>query len=230
MYSIGELTISHLLGNPEAVFPRYVEAFKQALKTFFDEEWPCEALHPKSRERCIIVRTRHNTKGHQLASGKVWSGQYTSHANAEPEPIFIEAVYTIFRHLYKDLMDNETELGLSGIAEEIKIAFDIHLRKVVHTRCGFLQEAKLFISHRICLCCLFSPPMHNLLCGHIICSPCFSAAGQVAREHVLRLDWCPICRKPWSQGRAYVEVVQKPINTGLRVLSLDGSVASPLSL
>jgi hypothetical protein len=209
-------------GTPKANFPLYQENFKQALQTFFDEEWPCEARHPRLQERCIIVRTRHNTKGHQLASGKVWSGKYETQRNVDIEPIFTDAVLTIFNNLANALMNNERRQASASATEEKQIAFGIHMRDIMHKRCKFLRESSMIVSHLICLCCLYQVPVHPLLCGHTVCDDCFCASGGQAREHVVRLQWCPVCGVNWSQGRANVEIVKKPENCGIRVLSLDG--------
>src|SRR5450755_3407922 len=91
-------------GNPRAIFPKYQDMLNQAMKVFFDEEWPCEARHPRSGERCINMRTRHGTKGHQLANGRVWGGAYTTEQDADPESVFVDGVYDIFVKLYRALM------------------------------------------------------------------------------------------------------------------------------
>jgi len=191
---------------------------------FFDEEWPCEAIHPKYKERCVIVRTRHNTKGHQLANGKVWSGRYETRREVDPEPIFTDAVFTLFSKLFRTLQIKVNSQGLSGVAHEKRIAFGIHQHDIIRERCGFLRDHRQFISHRICLCCLLQAPVHPLLCGHLICDACFCESGQEVREHVIRVQSCPICGVAWGQGRANVEIVKKPKNTGVRVLTLDGLV------
>ena len=213
-----------VLGTPKANFPSiYQDSFKQALKTFFDEEWPCEAKHPKLQERCVIVRTRHNTtKGHQLASGKSWSGEYETRRDIDVEPYFTEKVFRLFNKLVNTLMTRAKEKDLLGSAAEKRIAFEIHQHDIMRQRCNFLRGHTNFVSHRICLCCLYQVPVHPLLCGHVICDLCLRASGKEARENVVRLRECPICGTIWSQGRVNVEIVRKPDGCGIRVLTLDG--------
>jgi len=114
------------------------------------------------------------------------------------------------------------EKDLLGSAAEKRIAFEIHQRDIMRHRCNFLRGDTNFVSHRICLCCLYQVPVHPLLCGHVICDLCLRASGKEARENVVRLRECPICGTIWSQGRANVEIVQKPDSCGIRVLTLDG--------
>jgi hypothetical protein len=132
------------------------------------------------------------------------------------------AVFNIFNDLANILMNNERKKGSASAAEEKQIAFGIHMQDIMGKRCKFFRESRMIVSHRICLCCLFQAPVHPLLCGHIICDNCFCASGGRAREHVVRLEWCPVCGMNWSQGRANVEIVLKPDNCGIRVLTLDG--------
>lgn len=193
------------------------------MRSFLDEEWPCEARHPKSGERCIIVRTRHSTIGHQLADGKVWGGGYISEQDGDPEAVFIDAVFDILLKLYRVLMSSIRERGLSGAIAEKQIAFENHHRLTIQGEtCDFFRDEKLLQSHSICLCCVFGLPTHPLLCGHVLCDQCFSEHGDFVGENVLQLVSCPICLKSWNHGRDVVKITRKPPSAGLRVLSLDG--------
>jgi hypothetical protein len=194
------------------------------MQKFFDEDSPCEARHPRSNERCVVVRARHRTKGHQLASGTMWAGQYLTDPDVNAESVFIDGVYDVFFTLYRTLMERERTRGLTGAAQELQIAFENHQGPILQELCQFFQTEPPLISHTICLCCLFQVPIHPLLCGHILCDPCFSALSVDTREHVKSITCCPICLKNWNYGRTNVEVVCKPANAGLRILTLDGSV------
>lgn len=208
----------------KAVLPAYEDQLKSALKTFFDESWPCEATHPKFNERCVIVRTTHGTKGHQLKNGKVWGGQYyCSMEIGDLEAAFLDTVKAGFKNLFRLIVRAEP-------GTEKHIAFDIHQNNIIRRHCAFLRGDKQLVSHLICICCLFKVPVHSLICGHIICHDCFvSAAGNPGkvREHVLRLYSCPVCLRTWQGGRAYVEITIKPPTAGIRILSLDGWVSFP---
>jgi hypothetical protein len=119
-------------------------------------------------------------------------------------------------------MNNERKKASASAAEEKQIAFGIHMHDIMRERCKFLREPGKIVSHLICLCCLFQAPVHALLCGHVVCDHCFCASGALTREHVVRLQLCPVCGTNWTQGRANVEIVKKPDNCGIRVLTLDG--------
>ena len=168
------------------------------------------------------MKTRHSTKGHQLVNGKIWSGRYETQRDVDMEPIFSDAVYNTFYRLYNLLMGMERSHGLAGVASEARLAFEIHQQEIVRKQCNFLRKTPLLLSHRICLCCLYQEPVHPLLCGHVVCDQCLSAAGEPSREHVTRLKECPVCGTNWGQGRVNVEIVRKPQNCCIRVLTLDG--------
>ncbi|KIV90882.1 hypothetical protein PV10_05486 [Exophiala mesophila] len=205
-----------LPGSPNANFPRYVQQLKQAMRSFRDEEWPCEARHPKSGERCIVVLARHNTVGHQLADGRI-------EQDIDPESVFIDAVYDILLKLYRVLMSSTRERGLSSPIAEKQIAFENHHRLTIQGEtCEFFRDEKLLQSQIICLCCIFGLPSHPLLCGHVLCDQCFLAHGKFVGENVLQIVSCPICLKSWNHGRDVVKITRKPPSAGLRILSLDG--------
>lgn len=96
----------------------------------------------------------------------------------DSEPVFADAVFGIFTGLSRELQMKVNKQGLSGVAEEKRIAFEIHQHDIMRERCRFLRDTQRLISNRICLCCLFQVPVHPLLCGHIICDACFNDSGQ----------------------------------------------------
>jgi hypothetical protein len=204
-------------------FPGYEKQLKEALKSFLAEAWPCEALHPKTGQRCVVVQATHKTKGHQLANGKVWSGQYCSSQPSEIQSSFVKQVRNQCQTLWRKVMRDVQAKGLSGTAQEQQIAFEIHQQQIVRGRCDFLHGEIQLVSHSICLCCLYKTPTYPLLCGHVVCDYCFkAAASRSLDDNLLRLYWCPVCLQSWSSGQVCVEAIVKPADAGVRVLSLDG--------
>lgn len=205
------------------MIPSYQKQLKEALKSFLDEAWPCEALHPKTGQRCVVVQATHKTKGHQLASGKVWSGEYCSSQPVDIQSSFVKRVRNQCQTLWKKVMSDVQAKGLSGTAQEKQIAFEIHQQEIIRGRCDFLHGQRQLVSHSICLCCLYKTPMYPLLCGHVVCDYCFkAAASRSLDDSLLRLYWCPVCVQNWGSGQSCVEAIIKPANAGVRVLSLDG--------
>jgi len=121
------------------IFPSYQKQLKEALKSFLDEAWPCEALHPKTGQRCVVVQATHKTKGHQLANGKVWSGDYCSSQPSDIQSTFVKRVRSPCQSLWKKVMEGVQTKGLSGIAQEQQIAFEIHQQEIIRSRCEFLH-------------------------------------------------------------------------------------------
>lgn len=79
-----------------------------------------------------------------------------------------------------------------------------------------------FISHTTCLSCLFEPPEHALLCGHVLCASCLRAYGRSRGRNLVEIEGCPMeLLSTWSRYGSW-KVLLKPDAAGLRILSLDG--------
>lgn len=197
------------------------------MKAFLDGHWPCEAKHPKTGERCVNVKTRH-TKGHQTQNGKIFADKLFSNSpylfqDGRDLCLFFEkSVYEKLGNLFKALGMKVSRKGLQGVQFEPQIAFKLHQEEIIQKQCSFLQGNDGLISNIVCFCCLFEFPIHSLLCGHTVCDACINAYGRPVRENVLSIGSCPICGISRNSGRSKVEVVRKPDNAGIRVLTLDG--------
>lgn len=99
---------------------------------------------------------------------------------------------------------------------------------------GPLVEYNLFCNS-ICLACLFNPPQYTLTCGHILCRQCAMDFGRLENGTQLVVVDCPmageqgVCNKVSHLPKLNVPSVFQlaPAYSGLRVLSLDGSVDIP---
>jgi hypothetical protein len=207
-------------GSPETLFLDYKPQIKEALKNLFDEAWPCEAIHPTLKQRCIIVRATHGTKGHQLASGKIWNGKYESSQASNVDEIFLNGVMAIFQNVFRGIDANQQqETCKSDPVDEKRVAFQLHKELVIRRHGDFLRTEPRLASHFVCLCCLFDIPMHSLPCGHTICEECFVAAAERHSDTVHLLYTCPICLQELEH---HCEIAVKPSTAGIRMLSLDG--------
>ena len=79
-----------------------------------------------------------------------------------------------------------------------------------------------FISHTTCFSCLFEPPEHALLCGHVLCTSCLRAYGRSRGGSMVEIEGCPMEKSSsWSTYGTW-KVLLKPDAAGLRILTLDG--------
>jgi hypothetical protein len=182
--------------------------------------WPCEYVRP-GKGRCVNVRSGH-TKGHQSASGKVLAGgAYESSFTFDGfQDHFRNEVYLFLDGLLRNLPHHRP----GGGRPEVKAATDQHKTKILrpffsHVLKG--DETYEFSSHTVCLCCLFDIPEHALPCGHVLCTRCVRAYGEVTNENTVEFSECPI------DGRLACMLFHlKPEHCGIRILTLDGSVCT----
>ena len=179
---------------------------------------------PGGGARCVNVSSGHGSKGHQLKNGKVLAvGKYVSrisfptHKNEFRSGVYI-LLDQLLRSLHKQVLD--------GQESEAQAAAEIHQSTVMvplyeHAARG---QADAFISHSICLSCLFEPPEHTLPCGHILCTPCLKAYGHPRGKTLVEIRGCPI--EPAASRRRFVpwRIFLKPAAAGVRILTLDGCV------
>lgn len=206
-------------GTAVDIIPPYFEHLDNALMNFCDRYLPCEYSRP-GKGRCVNVRSGH-TKGHQSASGKVLAGgQYES-----------QFTFDAFREHFRnevyiwldELLCNLPRIGRS----EDQAATEQHKTRILRPFFAHVLEGNKtydFSSHTVCFCCLFDFPEHSLPCGHVICTRCLKAYGNVTKEHTVEFWECPIDGKKLGHTPFHL----KPAHCGVRVLTLDGSVGRAL--
>lgn len=205
------------------IFPLYEQPIEDALDDFCNRGWPCEWIHPKKRTRCINMKNGH-TKGHQLKSGKVYSGSYqSSFSPASYRETFRANVFYAFEDSLKKLQEDDRRPRQEGLPEE-RVAALIHKRTTLEYFYAKLRGPyDALFSNTSCLVCLMNTPEYRLPCGHILCAPCLHAYGNAKSDILIVIDSCPLphsrvkWNKPWP-------VSVKPAQAGVRVLCLDGSV------
>lgn len=207
-------------GNDEQIFPQYIEHLDNALENFCDRHWPCEFIGPRGG-RCVNVRSGHGAKGHQLRSGKLLAaGEYEANFDfVSYRQHFQENTYRKLKAL-RSLVSARIEEA--SVSEE-HAAAEIHRESVLpaffsHASRG---DPQVFISHTICCSCLFEPPEHALPCGHIICTSCLKTYGKAHLKGHVEISECPLEKREAHFRKAW-HVNLKPMNCGVRVLTLDG--------
>lgn len=163
-----------------------------------------------------------HTKGHQLKTGKVYSGQYKStFSPSSYYEKFRANVFYAFQESLKKLQDDHRGRQ-DGFSEE-RVAALIHRETLDQFFRKVRGQNDSLFSNTSCLVCLMNTPEHRLPCGHILCDPCLRAYGNRLGDTLIEIDSCPLphsrvkWNKPWP-------VSVKPREAGVRVLCLDGLV------
>jgi hypothetical protein len=176
---------------------------------------PCSFSNKKGR--CCAIREGH-VKGHQNDDGKIiGDGRYQSTFDAEK-----------FGPEWSRLLTREVLRIQKRLQERVLVtpqASDRYLICTMHrdTLRRFYQspkDARKFICHLACFCCLRGLPEHPLPCGHVLCSPCVKEYGMEV-DNVVFLSCCPLHPHESFPGNPW-PVHFKPALAGVRILSLDG--------
>lgn len=208
-----------ILGEPEQIFPQYLEHLENALENFCDRHWPCEFVDSRRLcGRCVNVRSGHGAKGHQSKSGKLLAaGDYVSAFTFKNyRQQFQEDTYrkiVLLRGRVRQKRDENEDRAAAEVHREIVLPLFFE-----HASRGLVRK---FVSHSVCFSCLFNPPEHALPCGHIICTTCLKAYGKPLGNNVIGVSECPLERSE-RRFRTIWRVHLKPANAGIRILTLDG--------
>lgn len=187
-----------------------------ALEDFCDQHWPCEFV--SAAGRCVNVKTGHNSKGHQLRSGKVFAaGSYESSFTSESfGDNWRSLIHYNLDALLKRLHESDNEIW-----PREQVASKIHQNSVLVPFFRHMAAVGRFRSHSTCYACLMAAPQHALPCGHVICTQCLQGFGTAQERVLVTIDSCPFGQAecfwpfPWS-------VAIKPPSAGVRILTLDG--------
>ncbi|KAI0974552.1 hypothetical protein F4678DRAFT_458515 [Xylaria arbuscula] len=206
------------LGDPDSIFKHYWPHCMGAIEELYNGPWPCEYTSPRI-DRCVNVKNAHR-KGHQSKSGQLEGGEWVCEQTLE------DALKSLKQHL-------DTEFTKIAKCFNLPKSFDHeedHLREVYQCHKGIINkfyrelgDSDIFHSHFTCFSCLTESPQHVLPCGHIICTPCITAAGESLGAGFIRLESCPLEHRNKAGSQMSYLASIKPDQAGVRILTLDGS-------
>ncbi len=222
MTQICSRILTYLIGLASDIFPLYEQPVEGALDDFCNRGWPCEWIHHKKRTRCINMKNGHS-KGHQLKGGKVYPGTYqSSFSLATYRETFRSNVFYAFEESMKKLQEDERKAKLP----EERVGALIHRETTLKYFYAKLRGPHdCLFSNTSCLVCLMNTPEYRLPCGHILCVHCLQAYGNTKSDILVEIDSCPLPHNRVKWDKTW-PVSVKPAQAGVRILCLDGFVAT----
>lgn len=193
-----------------------------ALNDFCDDHWPCSFVDRRGRA-CQIVKSRHGSKGHQNAKGKVMAtGTYISKFSASTfRPEWIAYVRRQLVEVRENLQGVRTGTDSTDSEHNIPGAV-LRNHKQSWTRFCFFsgsQPDMFYKNVASCFLCLMHVPQHTLPCGHVLCTACVKDFGKKVHEYCYLFERCPL----HENTRIIPTPIRfKPMYAGVRVLCLDG--------
>ncbi|KAI4121211.1 MAG: hypothetical protein LQ338_006492 [Usnochroma carphineum] len=206
-------------GTPLELLEHYKPFLDGALYRFSDGWWPCSYETVKGK-KCVNTKEGH-ARGHQDNNGKpLGPGDYKSDFDAESYRLtWHSQLDNTLREIENSMEQvNLTNPSLPQHSEEREAA-RLHSKRMDEFYSS-LGGAEKFFSNVVCLSCLEDMPEHALPCGHVICSKCVRTFGTVRSEGLISLKGCPLSyHVTWKPD---VQIILKPDQAGIRILSLDG--------
>ena len=209
-------------GRVDELFTNYEKFFDYAMGEYLELHYPCSYVSPDGTRQCMLVKARHQPKGHQDEEGIIAAGDYEAAFDASWLQAWKSQLRTAIGGIQRDFQYELEQLAqgedTQAIPEE-RIALDLHI-EYLNQFFETVGPATSIVSHATCFCCLMDVPEHPLPCGHVLCSACIKAYGKPSKSAVV-LSSCPLHREStrWARPAA---VKFKPGGAGVRVLSLDG--------
>lgn len=209
-------------GRVDELFFNYEKFFDYAMGEYLELHYPCSYASADGKRHCMLVKARHQPKGHQDEQGIIAAGDY----EAAFDTTFLQQWKSQLRSAIENLhRDFSYELEQASHAEdtnaipEERIALDLHI-EYLNQFFEAIGPAASICSHATCFCCLMDVPEHPLPCGHVLCTACIKAYGKQAKTSI-SLACCPLHREATNWARPTV-IKLKPAGAGVRVLALDG--------
>ncbi|KAF2721275.1 hypothetical protein K431DRAFT_224804 [Polychaeton citri CBS 116435] len=208
-------------GQVDQLFTNYETFFDYAMLEFLELHYPCAYVGPDGR-KCMLVKARHQPKGHQDEKGIIAAGDYQAVFDSSFVHRWKGQLTTAINRIQRDFQYELEQLPQNAeqpaIPEE-RIALDLHA-EYINSFFEQIGPASQIRSHATCFCCLMDVPEHPLPCGHVFCNACVKAYGKTGKASVA-VPCCPLhpAETQWTRPAL---IKYKPIGAGLRVLSLDG--------
>lgn len=221
---------NNILAKAHELFDKfYAISCTSALEQFCHKYWPCSFVSRKGK-RCVNFKATHSAKGHQTSKGKIiQAGEYQS--NFSPAAFKGQWETYIKQHLHniENEFQNKKNGYLNKTAERESLSAsddfftnEIHQEHLEIFYCQFdNRKAQDCVSLTTCLCCLMAIPQHPFQCGHVLCTTCVKAYGELNDLNSVTMHYCPL-HKHETLGRKPRMVHFKPDFAGVRIMSLDG--------
>ena len=201
----------------------YARSCIAALEYFCDRYWPCNFVSRKGKP-CINVKSSHNAKGHQSASGKlIATGNYTSHFSSfRFKHKWQSMIRDHLQQVEEQFFEKKSSKFPASFGGDNSVAYELHRGRMELFYSSFENHTAYdFRSLTTCYSCLMEVPQHPLQCGHTLCTACIRAFGCPNDRNSVLMDYCPLHARLTSNRRPWV-VRFKPDYAGVRVLTLDG--------
>ncbi|KAK5153225.1 hypothetical protein LTS14_007870 [Recurvomyces mirabilis] len=209
-------------GRVDELFGNYEKFFDYAMSEFLELHYPCSYVSADGRRKCVLVKARHQPKGHQDNEGIIAAGDYEAAFDGNFSPTWKTQLRSAIEGIHRDFSYELEQLSqvedTQAIPEE-KIALVLH-EEHLNQFFELVGPASSICSHATCFCCLMDVPEHPLPCGHVLCTACIKAYGKTAHSAVT-LPSCPLHRASTKWAKPAI-IKFKPPGAGVRVLSLDG--------
>ena len=209
-------------GRVDELFGNYEKFFDYAMGEYLELHYPCSFVSTDGTRRCMLVKARHQPKGHQDEQGIIAAGDYQAAFDStfaqQWKAQLRSAIESLHRDFSYELEQASQNQDTNAIPEE-RIALDLHIEYLNQFFEG-VGPATSIVSHATCFCCLMDVPEHPLPCGHVLCTACIKAYGKQYKSTV-SMFCCPLHREATNWARPAL-VKFKPSGAGVRVLALDG--------
>lgn len=166
--------------------------------------------------KCDLYESTHSAE--HLEKAKF--GRYHSVAGGFEHP-FDQGQFDWPQRVRNVVTSLSRECGWSFGGGHRQIAVAAHTKALKRFYGSVVSDPLGFISHTICLSCLFQPAQYLLSCGHVICLECALDYGQTeaGRTQVV-VKCCPLHNECTQTGPSTIHL--NPPHSGLRILTLDG--------
>ncbi|TKA29096.1 hypothetical protein B0A54_16206 [Friedmanniomyces endolithicus] len=197
-------------GRVDELFANYEKFFDFAMGEYLELHHPCSFVGAEGGRRCMLVKARHQPKGHQDEKGIIAAGDYQAafdstftHQWKAQLRAAIEGIHRDFSYELEQASHEDTQ----AIPEE-SIALELHGE--------YLNQFFEAVGPAAAIC----TSQHPLPCGHVLCTACIKAYGKASKSSVT-LQCCPLHREATRWAKPAV-LKFKPTSAGVRILSLDG--------
>ena len=208
-------------GRVEDLFDSYKKFFDWTLREYCDMWLSCGFSNGQGR-KCMLVKARHNTKGHQDEDGIIAHGEYQSSFSVEIYgPVWqrhLKSAISVVQRAFCCEQDQST--NGDHVVSDDKIARRLH-RQYAAEFFTVVGTADRIFSHASCFCCLMEVPEHPLPCGHVLCAACVHTYGKSSYKCVVEMSYCPLHMEETRWTKPHI-IKFKHKGAGTRVLCLDG--------